>query len=439
MNRFGWVAVIILIVVALGVGAWVRLVKFEGGKPILQLLPEGRYLSPQLSLKVEDLKSGVAEARLEVIQRGKAVMLWEERFPKGTFRIEKNLALRPLPAGLQEGEAKIRLFARDYSWNKGNPTFLEKAVTIDTQSPQLSILGGPHYINRGGTGLVTYRTSEEILRSGILSGDLFFPGYAAGHNRYLCYFALPHNSPKDVNFAATAEDPAGNRTQIGFNPNIKSKSFAHDKIQLTDSFLKNILPYFTERDPNLKGSPVEIFLALNRKQREIDHQEIRKICQNTTSKPLWSGVFLRMPNSKPMASFGESRTYWYNGQQVDKQIHLGIDLASTFQSRVPAANSGVVVFAGPLGIYGQTVVIDHGCGLFSMYGHLSRIETPGKKEVQRGDTIGETGSTGMAGGDHLHFAMLVDGTFVDPLEWWDEHWIRDNIEIKMKLLEEPSA
>jgi murein DD-endopeptidase MepM/ murein hydrolase activator NlpD len=73
-----------------------------------------------------------------------------------------------------------------------------------------------------------------------------------------------------------------------------------------------------------------------------------------------------------------------------------------------------------------------------MYSHLSRIETEAKKEVQKGGVLGRSGSTGMAGGDHLHYAMLIHGVFINPIEWWDEHWIRDNIELKMKLFDAPA-
>jgi murein DD-endopeptidase MepM/ murein hydrolase activator NlpD len=97
-----------------------------------------------------------------------------------------------------------------------------------------------------------------------------------------------------------------------------------------------------------------------------------------------------------------------------------------------------VAFAGPLGIYGNTVVIDHGCGLFSMYSHLSRIEAEAKKEVKRGDILGRSGTTGMAGGDHLHYAMMIHGVFINPIEWWDEHWIQDNLDLKMKLFDAPA-
>jgi murein DD-endopeptidase MepM/ murein hydrolase activator NlpD len=346
--------------------------------------------------------------------------------------------MRPLPKGLKDGEATIKISAWDYSWNHGNPVVLEKNILIDTLPPQIAVLGAQHYVNQGGAGLITYTSSEEIPVNGAQVGDLFFPGYAVGKDRYLAYYALPPGAPQDIPFNAVGEDPAGNRSKIAFRPIIKAKAFKKDDIQISDGFLKNVIPYFTERDPNLKGSPVEIFLHLNRKQREIDHQEIKKVCQETAPQPLWAGTFMRFPNSKPMASFAQERTYFYNGKEIDRQTHLGVDLASLGQSPVPAANSGRVAFAGPLGIYGNTVMLDHGCGLFSMYSHLSRIETEAKKEIKKGDTLGRSGSTGMAGGDHLHYAMLIHGVFINPIEWWDDHWIRDNIELKMKLFDAPA-
>jgi murein DD-endopeptidase MepM/ murein hydrolase activator NlpD len=308
---------------------------------------------------------------------------------------------------------------------------LEKSVIIDTIPPQVNVWGALHYVNQGGTGLVTYQTSEETPVSGVWVGDLFFPGYPARNNQHLAYFAILYSTPAGAPVSVVAEDRAGNKATVAFRPIIKRKGFKHDRIQITDAFLKSVVPYFTERDPNLKGTPLDIFLTINQKQRLVDHQEIQKLCQHTEPRPLWSGPFLMLPNSKPMASFGEDRTYWYEGKQVDHQVHLGVDLASTAQSPVPAANSGKVIFAGPLGIYGNSVLIDHGCGLFSMYSHLSQITTEVKKEVKRGETIGRTGATGLAGGDHLHFSILVHGLFVNPIEWWDEHWIKDNVEKKI--------
>ena len=88
--------------------------------------------------------------------------------------------------------------------------------------------------------------------------------------------------------------------------------------------------------------------------------------------------------------------------------------------------------SGGLGIYGKTVILDHGYGLFSMYSHLSQIAVKAGDSVSRGDKLGRTGSTGMAGGDHLHFGMLINDTFVNPVEWWDIKWIQDNLTSKIE-------
>ena len=434
--KFKWAAVAVLSILVVAAGIWVYLVKFEREKPTLQLLPDKQYIGENLGIKVEDQKSGIAEVQVEVTQKGKSVILLSEKYPKETHRVEKTLTLRPLPKDLQDGEAQIKISAKDHSWNWGNPVVLEKKAIIDTTPPQLAVLGAQHYANRGGAGMITYQISEEAPLNGVKVGDLFFRGFGVAKDRYLAYFAIPVDSSSNTSTLAIAEDHAGNKTNSGFRLMIRPKAFPKDKIQITDSFLNNLLPYFTEKDPNLKGSPLEIVLAVNRNQREKDHQEIKRLCQESAMQPLWSGLFLRLPNAKPMASFAQDRTYVYNGKEVDRQLHVGVDLASFAQAQIPAANSGRVVFAGPLGIYGNTVMIDHGCGLFSMYSHLGRIETEVHKEVKKGDPLGRTGSTGMAGGDHLHFAMLINGVFVNPIEWWDEHWIKDNIERKMRWLAE---
>jgi murein DD-endopeptidase MepM/ murein hydrolase activator NlpD len=135
-----------------------------------------------------------------------------------------------------------------------------------------------------------------------------------------------------------------------------------------------------------------------------------------------------------MAGFGDRRLYYYKGKKVDKQVHMGVDLASLANSEVPAANNGRVIFADHLGIYGIAVVLDHGQGLSSVYSHLSKMSVDPGQEVMKGDIIGITGQTGLAGGDHLHFGVMVSGVFVNAIEWWDSHWIQDNISRKLDLL-----
>jgi len=117
----------------------------------------------------------------------------------------------------------------------------------------------------------------------------------------------------------------------------------------------------------------------------------------------------------------------YEGKVVGESVHEGVDLAANARSPIEASNKGIVVFTGALGIYGNTVIIDHGLGLFSLYAHLSSIDTTVGKTVAKGEKIGLSGMSGLAGGDHLHFSIMVGGKFVDPKEWWDPHWIKDNI------------
>jgi murein DD-endopeptidase MepM/ murein hydrolase activator NlpD len=99
---------------------------------------------------------------------------------------------------------------------------------------------------------------------------------------------------------------------------------------------------------------------------------------------------------------------------------------------VTAANSGRVIYADRLGIYGNCVIIDHGYSLQTLYGHMSKIDVKVGDMVQKQQHIGVSGATGMAFGDHIHFSMLIQGIQIDPKEWWDEHWIHDRILSKLK-------
>jgi murein DD-endopeptidase MepM/ murein hydrolase activator NlpD len=185
------------------------------------------------------------------------------------------------------------------------------------------------------------------------------------------------------------------------------------------------------------GSLIEKFIKINRDLRQTNYRQLTELVQTSAAVKYWQGAFKRLPGSANQAGFADHRVYEYAGDIIDRQVHLGIDLASVQQASVPAANSGVVQFSGDLGIYGKTVLIDHGFGLFSMYAHLSASDVTKGQQVAKGEIIGRTGSTGLAGGDHLHFSMLVHNTFVNPIEWWDGSWIRNNITAKIEAV--PSA
>jgi murein DD-endopeptidase MepM/ murein hydrolase activator NlpD len=180
-----------------------------------------------------------------------------------------------------------------------------------------------------------------------------------------------------------------------------------------------------------KGNLLEDFLQINGELRRANSAALRQLARQTKPEFLWRGAFLALPGGQVMSSFADRRTYLYQGRKVDEQFHLGFDLASVSRAPVPAGNRGRVVLARDFGIYGNTVVLDHGFGLMSLYAHLSEIGVREGDLVERAQPLGTSGSTGLAGGDHLHFSFLLQGLPVRPIEWWDAHWIRDRLARKL--------
>jgi murein DD-endopeptidase MepM/ murein hydrolase activator NlpD len=423
--------------------------RMEGTEPSVQLDPSSLAIgvTHELSGTVRDDNSGMRKLWIGLYKDGKESVLYEKLYDGSVFwgrsdsrQATFSVSIAPEKLGLTDGEALLRIVARDYSWRgwlNGNRTYIEKPVTIDTRPPQISILTGAHNISQGGSALVIYRLSENCPHNGVKVGENFFPGHAAeGYpaDVRLAFFALRHDQRASSRVFVQASDAAGNLTRRGFRHYIKKKRFQHDVINISDGFLNSKIPEFSMMVTGSDGiSPVDTFLKVNGEVRQRNFAEIVRVTGTTANKKLWDGRFSRLPKSAPRAQFAERRTYRYKGKDIDKQVHLGMDLASIRQSPVPAANHGRIVFAGPLGIYGDTIIIDHGLGLFSLYAHLSSMSREEEQEVSKGDIIGRTGSSGMAGGDHLHFSMLVHNTFVNPIEWWDENWIANNISGKLEL------
>jgi murein DD-endopeptidase MepM/ murein hydrolase activator NlpD len=96
-------------------------------------------------------------------------------------------------------------------------------------------------------------------------------------------------------------------------------------------------------------------------------------------------------------------------------LHPGLDLGAPYGSAIHAAASGTVVWCGWMSGYGNLVMIDHGGGIATAYGHQSRIAVGCNQQVSQGQVIGYVGSTGYSTGAHLHFEVRVNGTPVDPL------------------------
>jgi murein DD-endopeptidase MepM/ murein hydrolase activator NlpD len=249
----------------------------------------------------------------------------------------------------------------------------------------------------------------------------------------MAFFALDYTQGKKTPVVVSAHDQAGNQSTKGMVHHINARSFRKDAIRLSDAFLNSKMPDFEPYFPKMAGgNQLDLFLKVNREQRVKDYQKVSGITAQTEKEMLWNGSFLRLPGAANRARFADHRTYFFGGKVIDRQVHMGIDLASTAHSPVPAANRGKVSFTGNLGIYGNTVILDHGFGLFTLYSHLSQIGVSDGQMVDKGQPIGETGMTGMAGGDHLHFGAMIHQTYVNPVEWWDATWIKNNITSKIE-------
>ena len=441
MKRLGaYLAIAVILLLACGIG-WLYYADYlDREKPEIKLnsniIAIGK--SKDISVVFSDAHSGLSHLKIEIIQDNKPHILTQETFPsRGIRQKVVQLTIKTEELKLKNGKAIIHMTATDGSLFK-NESILSAEVTIDTVPPQIAVLNPVNYINQGGTGFIAYRTSKPTASTGVYVDNYFSPGHTimiSNRPTSVAYFALPMDaSHAKTKIQIFARDDAGNESRVSMPFNIKAKKFRADKLNLGDAFFQQKMPEFQAMIPQLQGkSLVEVFGYVNTQMRDDNTKTIQGLCSKSISKQLWEGAFLRMRNAKPMALFGDQRTYLINNKPFGHSIHLGVDLASTAHAPIEAANHGIVVFAGPLGIYGNTVIIDHGLGLFSLYGHLSVIDTSVGKTVKKEERIGLSGLSGLAGGDHLHFSILVGGQFVNPQEWWDPHWIEDNVMKKMLI------
>jgi murein DD-endopeptidase MepM/ murein hydrolase activator NlpD len=385
-------------------------------------------------LQLADLGSGLKSVAVTVTQGDKTFSVLVKEYPEGSLTETEPLPLEQ--SGIKDGPAQIRVVAVDRSiFPLGSGSTSDQTFTFefDNKAPIIALLSRAHNLTRGGAGLVTYTLSEEVARTGVVIGDRFFPGYQQPSGNYACLFSFPWDmSASQFVPKVIAVDRAGNDRQAGFYYHTNDKPFRKRQIAVSQQFLEAKMPPFEEAFPEAK-SPLEVFLKVNNEMRNANVARLTEFGLNTSPTPLWEGDFLRLPQAATLSLFADHRTYTYDGQNIDQQTHLGVDLASTAQAVILAANHGRVVFTDDLGIYGMCVVIDHGLGLQTLYGHLSRIDVSVDQMVSKGQVLGTSGATGMAGGDHLHFETIVSGLSVTPIEWWDGTWIRNNITEKLSF------
>ena len=314
-----------------------------------------------------------------------------------------------------------------------NKTSSSIKLTYDTQAPTLMTLKGSLSLQQGGSGVVLYEVGEVPRETGVMLDDLLFRAFEFEPNKYLSFYAHPYNVEADeFRPRVYAVDDAGNARKIRPGSRTASYGYRSELIELSDSFLEDVKGKMMPSSPR---APLDVFLEINNQVRQENYERISRICQTTEPKKLWQGAFLRNQGATK-AGFADDRTYQYNSEVVSRQVHLGIDIAGVNNTEILAANHGKAIFVGEIGIYGNVVILDHGYGLHSLYGHLSQAHVRQGDYVRKGDLIAASGDSGLVFGDHLHFEMRVNGVPVNPIEWFDEVWVKNNIELFLPTFEE---
>jgi murein DD-endopeptidase MepM/ murein hydrolase activator NlpD len=448
--RFIRRALLLLIVIALiGGGVMWYLAGREPGPQIAITAPQGFVGQKGTLAFTIDTPDGKVNALNAVVeQNGQPIPL----APDGAVAISQPHQEVSLPLGkasqpgLVNGPAIIRISASRpvlYGMRTAS-TMVTRDVEVRLDPPRVSVLSLHHYINLGGAEFIVLRATPSDVQAGVRVGEAEYPAYPgsavgiADPNVRVSFFALRWDQDLNTTVSAFARDAAGNQTTTPVEHRPFAKAFVKSRIPIDQRFLERVVPAIASETPDVQvdaASPdglLKGFLAINGGLRQKNADTIRGMAAKTQPQMLWTEAFAPMGNTQVESRFADQRTYFFDNKEIDRQVHLGFDLASVQHAPVRAANAGVVIFANFLGIYGNCVIIDHGLGVQSLYAHLSSFEAKEGDKVEKGAEIGRTGITGLAGGDHLHFTMLLQGTPVNPVEWWDPHWVQDRVLRKIK-------
>ncbi len=385
---------------------------------------------------------GVRHAAAYLEQGGVRYTVWEQSQAARRFRWSRHVpdlvatftvGAKTVPQ-LKDGKAQLTVEATSNDF-RAKSAHVAWEVTVITRPPQVSVDSDQHYLYQGMADLVTFSVTGYFTEAGVSVAGRNFRSWPmpSGKPGLFSLFAVPWDAPVGAAPEVYATAPAGNRASAGIAvsyPKKEQPKYRTRDLQLDDKFLQKVV---NELDPNGTGDLIMRFLKINGEMRRANNKTLSDLRSEAEPRFLWSQPFQQQPNSKVESNFADVRNYFYQGKKIDQQVHLGYDLSITQHVGVQASNGGKVVWAGPLGIYGNCIVLDHGYGLQSIYGHLSEIAVRKGEMVKRGQVMGKSGQTGLAGGDHIHFSMQLDGVQIDPKEWWDGHWIKDHIAKRVAL------
>ncbi len=410
---------------------------FERNAPRIEV-PESLYwnLKEPLKIKLKD-DSGIRSYKVVLNDGTSDFTVLQEQLATPQKEVEIAVQLPRAGWNRRAVNAQMHIEVTDASnWNllKGNSAQKSVNIMIDAVRPTAFVLSNSYKITQGGSALVIFSAKDEHLADVSIRtsfGKVFKaePFYKPGYYAALIAWPVPQKS-----FRAWVEatDLAGNLTKAHIPLYVERYRYRRSNITLKDRFLNGkVSDLASQFDETANISdPLEKFRIINEEIRQKNEKLIHTLGSKISDQLIrrWSvKPFLPLKNAKKVASFGDHRFYYYKGKRVSESYHLGLDLASVKMAQIRASNPGRVVYSGYNGIYGNMPMIDHGLGLYTIYGHCSSVNVKEGDDVTRGEPIAKTGKTGLALGDHLHFGIVVQGVEVRPVEWMDSHWIKDNI------------
>jgi murein DD-endopeptidase MepM/ murein hydrolase activator NlpD len=427
---------VLLVLVLLVIVVPIVVVVARSARPVINLTTEVSTIgqATPIGVRVTDPR-GIRSASATVEQNGASYAVWQVAQASKAKEASWNFTagVRTTPQ-LKDGKAKLIVEATSNDLLHKSAR-VEREVTVVTQPPTVSVDSEQHYIYIGMADLATFSVSGAYTAAGVRVGDQSFRAWPmpGGKPGLFSLYAFAWNMPQTTIPVVFAANGAGNDVTSPLTVVFPKKEQPHytvHQLQISDQFMQKVVG---ELDPNGTGDMVARFVKINSEMRKANNKTLAELRFKTADHFLFSQPFQRQSHSAAEATFADLRHYIYQGKEIDQQVHLGYDLAVTQHVGVEASNDGRVVWAAPLGIYGNCIVVDHGYGLQTIYGHMSHFDVHEGDMVKRGQVMGQSGMTGMAGGDHIHFAMQLDGVQIDPKEWWDPHWIQDHVARRVEL------
>lgn len=434
-NSLGIIISVIIIAIIIGIAYLYLSPAFEQNKPTVESKNSIHWnLKSPVEIKIKDDR-GIKYYKVTFKDGSKDIILSQEVMKKTQKEVTLSIEPPKLDMFYKGQNTTLEVEVVDNSkWNflEGNKIVQSIDVHIDTKKPIANVLGNSRYIQRGGSAVVVVKVQDDNLQDAYISFNdtknfKLTPYYKENYYMALVAWPMDIESFNRVNLIAT--DKADNKTITKVPFYIQKKIIKNDKIVVSEKFIKNVSASVLEQSfEQIPDNLEEIFIYSNSVLREKNVKTIDQTILNNSSNSMVDSfniqTFKRLRGSKTVAGYGDKRHYYLNGKKINEAWHLGIDWASVKKAPVRVSNDGIVIFKSYLGLYGNSIIVDHGMGLATLYAHTSSQQVEVGEAVSANAKIAHTGASGAVFGDHLHFGVLVQGVEVNPIEWMDRNWIK---------------